>query len=185
MILLNLTLGSRDHFHSESTLLLMIVCCTRRIRRYSPMFSWDFMVLLLQFPSIDKHLWITMHTCHSYIHSPLILLLQDTSKFSLLFRQYFVPTALQFLATWIPLRLIPRTYRVSAHSQLFMCFAKDFEIPFDLPKILSILLLLKFLLACIMVNPLSLVILLASFVKYHFESIDSICCECSQSSIIS
>ena len=44
-----------------------------------------------------------------------------------------------------------------------MCFAKDFEIPFNLSKILSRLLLLKFLLACIMVNPISLVILLASF----------------------
>ena len=45
-----------------------------------------------------------------------------------------------------------------------MCFAKDFEIPFDLPKILRSLLLLKFLFACIMVNPISLVILLASLV---------------------
>ena len=41
---------------------------------------------------------------------------------------------------------------------------KVFEIPFDLPKILSNLLLLKFLFACIMVNPISLVILLASLV---------------------
>ena len=60
--------------------------------------------------------------------------------------------------------IIPHAYRVSAHPQLFMCFTKVFEIPFDLPKILSILLLLKFLLACIMVNPISLVILLASLV---------------------
>ena len=73
-------------------------------------------------------------------------------------------TALQIFTAWIPLWIIPRTYRVSAHSQLFMCFAKDFEIPFDLPKILSSLLLLKFLLACIMVNPISLVILLSFLV---------------------
>ena len=45
-----------------------------------------------------------------------------------------------------------------------MCFTKVFEILFDLPKILNSLLLLKFLLACIMVNPISIVILLASFV---------------------
>ena len=45
-----------------------------------------------------------------------------------------------------------------------MYFTKVFEIPFDLPKIPSSLLLLKFLLACIMVNPISLVILLASLV---------------------
>ena len=43
-----------------------------------------------------------------------------------------------------------------------MHFTIVFEIPFDLPKILSNLLLLKFLLACIMVNPISPVILLAS-----------------------
>ena len=45
-----------------------------------------------------------------------------------------------------------------------MQFTKFFEIPFRLPKILSNLLLLKFLLACIMVNPISIVILLAAFV---------------------
>ena len=114
-ILLNLTLGSRDHFHPESTLLPTIVCCTKRFWRYSMMFSRDFGPSLLEFPSIDKHLWITMHTCHSYIHSPLILLLQDTPVFSLLFWEYFVPTALSFLATWIPQWIISRAYRVSAH----------------------------------------------------------------------
>ena len=57
-----------------------------------------------------------------------------------------------------------RTYRVSAHSQLFICFAKDFKISFDLPKIPSSLLLLKFSLAWIMVNPISFLILLASLV---------------------
>ena len=41
---------------------------------------------------------------------------------------------------------------------------KVFEIPFDVSKILNNLLLLKFLFACIMVNPISLVILLASLV---------------------
>ena len=45
-----------------------------------------------------------------------------------------------------------------------MCFTKVFKILFDLPKILRSLLLLKFLFACIMVNPKILVILLASLV---------------------
>ena len=45
-----------------------------------------------------------------------------------------------------------------------MCFAKVFEILFYLPKILSSLLLLKFLLTSIMINPISLEILLAPFV---------------------
>ena len=45
-----------------------------------------------------------------------------------------------------------------------MYFTIVFKILFDLPKILRSLLLLKFLFACIMVNPISLVILLASLV---------------------
>lgn len=50
------------------------------------------------------------------------------------------------------------------------CMSPIFEIPFDLLKILSSLLLLKFLLAYIMVNPISLVILLASFVTIILSS---------------
>ena len=45
-----------------------------------------------------------------------------------------------------------------------MYFTKVFVIPFVLVKILNSLLFLNFLLAYIMVNPISLVILLASFV---------------------
>ena len=45
-----------------------------------------------------------------------------------------------------------------------MYFTKVFKIPFDLLKILRSLFLLKFLLTYIMVNPISLVILLTSFV---------------------
>ena len=53
----------------------------------------------------------------------------------------------------------------SIHSSpVDSCMSSIFEIPFDLPKILRSLLLLKFLLAYILVNPISLVILLASFV---------------------
>ena len=45
-----------------------------------------------------------------------------------------------------------------------MSFTKVFKILFDLPKILWSLWLLKFLFARIMVNPISLVVLLASLV---------------------
>ena len=89
-ILLNLTLGSRGHFHPESHLLQMIACSTRRFIRYSAMFSRYFVPSLLQFPSIDKPLWITTYTCRSYNHTPLILLLQDTLQFPLMFWDYFV-----------------------------------------------------------------------------------------------
>ena len=139
---------------------------------------------LLLFLTTDKSVWITTYTCHSYDHPPLILLLQDTPKFSLLFREYFVPTALQFFATWIPLRINPRTCRVSAHPQLFMCFTKVFKIIFDLPKILWSLWLLKFLLACIMVNPISLVVLMTFLVIIILSLLTQYVCEYTQSSLI-
>ena len=87
------------------------------------------------------------------------------------------------LSTYTPLRIISRTYRVSAHPQLFVCFTKFFKIIFELPKILSSLLILKFLLACIMVNPISLVILLASFVTIILNLLILYVCECMQSSV--
>ena len=96
------TLGSRKYFLPESPSLQMIVCCTRRFRGYSMMFSRDFVPSLLQFPSIDKVLCITTYTCHSYNHFLLILLLQDTPKFSLLFRESFMLTTLQFLPQEYP-----------------------------------------------------------------------------------
>ena len=51
-------------------------------------------------------------------------------------------------------------------TEMYQCFTKFFEILFDLTKILNMLLLLKFLLACIMVNSISLVILLTSLVIF-------------------
>ena len=85
--------------------------------RWSPAAPEDFEVtrrnsfetlcpLLLQFPTIEISLWINTYTWRSYFYSQLILLLQDTPKFSLLIREYLVPTVLQFLVTWIPLWII-------------------------------------------------------------------------------
>ena len=142
-----LTLGSRKYFLPESHLLPMTACCTRRFRRYSTMCSRDYVPSLLQFTSIDKSLWITNYTYRSYCHPQLLLLLQNVLKYSSVFREFFTLTALQFLAAWIPLRIITRACRVSAHPQLFLCFTKVFKIIFDLPKILWSLWLLKFLLA--------------------------------------
>ena len=177
MILLKtkLTLGSRKYFLPESHLLPMTACCTRRFRRYSTMCSRDYVPSLLQFTSIDKSLWITTYTYRSYCHPQLLLLLQDVLKYSSIFREFFTLTALQFLAAWIPLRIITRACRVSAHPQLFLCFTKVFKIIFELPKILWSLWLLKLLLACIMVNPITLVVLLTFLVIIIFESVDSIC----------
>ena len=88
-----------------------------------------------------------------------------------------------FLVTWIPLRLILTLIEYPLVPQLFLCYTKVFEIPFDIPKILSNLLVWNFLFAFIMINPISIVIILASFVTIIFETVDSICCECSQSSV--
>ena len=107
------------------------------------------------------HCYILIDNCIHlpFLHSiPLILLLQDALNCSPLFRESFELTALQFLALEIPLQIIPRTYRVSTHSQLFLCFAKEFEIIFDLSKILNSPLFLEFLHTCILVNSIGLAI---------------------------
>ena len=166
MILLKtkLTLGSRKYFLPESHLLPMTACCTRRFRRYSTMCSRDYVPSLLQFTSIDKSLWITTYTYRSYCHPQLLLLLQDVLKYSSIFREFFTLTALQFLAAWIPLRLILALIEYPLIPQLFMCYTKVFEIPPDIPKILSNLLLWNFLFAFIMINPISIEILLTFLV---------------------
>ena len=85
-ILLNLTLGSRYHFHPESTLLPMIVCCTRRPWRYSPLLTRElvFIAFAIHLPPqtlMDNYLHLL------FLHSsPVVLLLQDTLKNSSLFR---------------------------------------------------------------------------------------------------
>ena len=67
-ILLNLTLGSRDHFHPESTLLQMIASWIRRSWRYSLMFSRGFVPVAFAIP---YHRNIPMD---KYIHLLLLLL---------------------------------------------------------------------------------------------------------------
>ena len=64
-----------------------------------------------------------------------------------------------------------------------MCFTIVLKIPFDFPKIFGSHLLLKFLLAFIMVNPISLQILLASFVTIILCPLILYVCECTQSSV--
>ena len=118
MILQTLTLGSRNYFLPGSHY--------HRWWPASPEDSEDTLRYsletlcppLLLFPTIDKSLWITAYTCRSYLCSQLPLLLLDTLKNSSIVWESFVPTALCFFTTWIPLRIISRTYRVSTHPQL-------------------------------------------------------------------
>ena len=186
MILLKtkLTLGSRKYFLPESHLLPMTACYTRRFRRYSTMCSRDYVPSLLQFTSIDKSLWITTYTYHSYCHPQLLLLLQDVLKYSSIFREFFTLTALQFLAAWIPLRIILALIEYPLIPQLFLCYTKVFEIPFDIPKILSNLLLWNFLFAFIMINPISIEILLTFLVIIILSLLTQYVCEYTQSSLI-
>ena len=154
----------------------MIACFTRRIRRYSPRFSRDPCAhRLLQFPTTDIPLWITTYNCRSYLHPQLLLLLQDALNCSPLFLKSFTLTALQFFTTWIPLLKIPRTYWVSVHPQLFVCFIRYSEILSDLLSILFKLLLYKYLYAYIMDAPMSLAIFTSIFWHRHFDPIDSTC----------
>ncbi len=60
---------------------------------------------------------------------------------------------------------------------MFMSFTKVFKILFDLPKILWSLWLLKFLLARIMVNPISLVVLLTFLVIIILSLLTQYVCE--------
>ena len=77
-----------------------------------------------------------------------------------------------------------RTCRVSAYPQLFMCYTKVFEIPPDIPKILSNLLLWNFLFAFIMINPISIEILLTFLVIIILSLLTQYNCEYTQSSLI-
>ena len=69
--LLNLTIGSRYHFHPESPLLLMIVCCTRRPWRYSPLLTRELMFIAFAIPLppstlMDNYLQLL------FLHSSLV-----------------------------------------------------------------------------------------------------------------
>ena len=148
MIFLTLTLGSRKYFLLESPSHQMIARCTKRFWRYSPMFfPRPLCPSLLQFPTTDKSPWIATYTCRPYLHFQLLLLLQDTLKYFAIFRESFAPAALQLL-----FRLNTPTKK-SSHlsgirsSPVDLMSHKILRILFDLPIILSSLLLLYFLIA--------------------------------------
>ena len=142
----------------------MVADCTRRCWRYSSIIPET---LVPSASSIPYYRYIHMDNNIHLLFIQLLWVSRVITRYIELLSGFLrIPctTALQFFSTWIPLRIISRTYRVSAHPQMILVFHKVFEIPFDLPKTLSNLLLWNFLLALIMINPISLVILLASFV---------------------
>ena len=177
MILLTLTLGSRNYFLLESPSFQMIAWCTRRFWRYSPMFfPRPWCPSPLQFPTIDKSPWIATYTCRPYLHFQLLLLLQDTLKYFAIFRESFALAALQLL-----FRLNTPTNNSSHLSGIRSSLVdhmshKILWIQFNLPKILCSLVLSKVLSACIMVKSICLTIFIDILCHCHPEPIDSLCC---------
>ena len=155
--------------------------------RWSPTASEDFedtlrysletlCPLLLQFPTTKISLWINTYTCHSYFYSQSILLIQNT------------PRILCAYCLAVLCHLNTPTNNIS-HLSSIRSSPNDSCISQKCSKYHSIFrkssgafLLLKFLLTCIMIN-LKSHNLIGISCHYHFESVDSICCESSQSSI--
>ena len=113
MILLTLTLGSRNYF-SRRALIPEDHLLRQKILRISlDIFPRPLCSSPLQFTATDISLWISACTCHSHDHFSSLLLLQDASNYSPLPRESFEFTVLQFYFAWKPLRVFPHIYRGS------------------------------------------------------------------------
>ena len=116
----------------------MIACCTEGFRRYSPMFTRDFVSVAFAIP---YHRNIPMD---KYLHLSCLLLF----PVDLVITRYpenilcLLPCSFCHLNT--PKNNLSH-FRVSAHPQLFRCFTKVFEILFNPPKILSSFIALQIL----------------------------------------
>ena len=135
MILLTLTLGSRNYF-SRRALIPEDHLLRQKILRISlDIFPRPLCSSPLQFTATDISLWISACTCHSHDHFSSLLLLQDASKYSLLSWESFEFTVLQFYFAWKPLRVFPHNYRGSVllnfscvshnSSEYFLMFQKS------------------------------------------------------------
>ena len=143
----------------------MIVCCTWRPWRYSPLLTRELVFIAFAIPLPSSIL----------MDNYLQLLFLHSSPVGLVIIRYPEKLVVVLIILWAYCLVVlchlntptvnSRTYRVSAHPpQLFLCYTKVFEIPFDIPKILSNLLLWNFLFTFIMINPISIEILLTFLV---------------------
>ena len=172
-ILLNLTLGSRYHFHPESPLLLMIVCCTWRPWRYSPLLTRELVFIAFEIPLPPSTL----------MDNYLQLLFLHSSPVGLVITRYPEILVVVSIILWAYCLAVlchlnnpmdnSCTYRVSAHPQLFMCFTMVFEILFDPPRILSILLLCNTCLLALWMLSICLAIFVSILIHRNFDPIDS------------
>ena len=171
MILLTLTLGSRNYFFRRALIPEDHLLRQKILRISLDIFPRPLCSLPLQFTPTDISLWISACTCHSHDHFSSLLLLQDASSYSLLCRESFEFTVLRFISHENPYGFFCSHLSRIRSPQLFMCLTKFFGIPFDLSKIFYSLLFLKFSPSCIMVNSIWLVVLVnrLSFLKLSFR----------------
>ena len=121
-ILLNLTLGSRYHFHPESPLIQIIPYCIIRFRRYSTIFSRDFVPVDFAIP---YHRKIPMD---KYLHLSFLLLF----PVGLVITRYPEILVVVSIILWAYCLVVlwhlntptdnSRTYRVSAHPPVVRVF---------------------------------------------------------------
>ena len=118
-ILLNLTLGSRYHFHPESPLLLMIVCCTWR---HSPLLTRELVFIAFAIPLPPSTL----------MDNYLQLLFLHSSPVGLVITRYPEILVVVSIILWAYCLAVlchlntpmdnSRTYRVSAHPPVVHVF---------------------------------------------------------------
>ena len=150
MVLLTLTLDSRNYFLPESPLSQMIAYCTRRFRSYSPILFRDFVLIAFAIP---YHWSIPMD---KYLQPSFLILFQvDLVKTRCLEPLSVVPRILwaycyTVFATWIPLRIISRTSEYPLIPSCSGVSQKSLKYYSILRKSLAALLLCKYLSTCIM-----------------------------------
>lgn len=111
------------------------------------------------------------------------MLLQDTLKYFGYSEDPLCLLSCGSFSSWIHVWIIPRIYWGFVHPQLFRCFAKFFEIPFDLPKSSVAYCSWSSLPACIIVNSICQAIFVKILVMNILTILIQHVCEYTQSSV--
>ena len=174
MILLTLTIGSRNYFVPESPSLQMIVWCTEGFRRYSPMFSRD--SLLVAF-AIPYHRYIPMD---KYLHLSFLLSFPAALVITRCIELFSTFKNLLSYCLAVPCHLNTPTENSSHLSRIHSspvvhAFHKILRNAIWSSKNPLQLSDLEILVACcIVVNSICLAIFFDVLCHYHLESLDSI-----------
>ena len=103
------------------------------------------------------------------------MLLQDTLKYFGYSEDPLCLLSCGSFSSWIHVWIIPHPYWGFVHPQLFRCFAKFFEMPFDLPKSSVAYCSWSSLPACIMVTSICQAIFIKILCDRHSDPVDSTC----------